>query len=58
MPDIVTTDRGAQFTAREFELALSCHGIEQRFTAVESHHSLGANERSLHSPTGLLEDSQ
>jgi hypothetical protein len=46
MPDILKTDRGTQFTARDFELALSCHGIEQRFTAVESHHSLGANERA------------
>jgi hypothetical protein len=46
MPDILTTNRGTQFTARDFELALSCHCIEQRFTAVESHHSLGANERA------------
>jgi hypothetical protein len=46
MSDILTTDRGTQFTARDFELALSCHCIEQRFTAVESHHSLGANKRA------------
>jgi hypothetical protein len=46
MRDILRTDRGTQFTARDFELALSCHGIEQRFTAVESHHSLGVNERA------------
>jgi hypothetical protein len=46
MPDVVTTDRGTQFTSRDFELALSYHGVNQQFTGVESHHSLGANERA------------
>jgi transposase InsO family protein len=46
MPDVVTTDRGAQFTSSDFELALSYHGVKQQYTAVKSHHSLGANERA------------
>lgn len=46
MPDIITTDRGTQFTSQEFSCNLSAHGVEQRFTGVESHHSLGANERA------------
>jgi hypothetical protein len=29
MPDVVTTDRGTQFTSRDFELALSYHGVKQ-----------------------------
>jgi hypothetical protein len=45
-PDVVTTYRGTQFTSSDFELALSYHGVKQQYTAVESHHSLGANERS------------
>jgi transposase InsO family protein len=45
MPDVVTTDRGTQFTSRDFELALSCHSDKQQYTAVESHHSRGAKER-------------
>jgi hypothetical protein len=46
MPDVVTTDRRTQFTTRDFELALSYHGVKQEYTAVESHHSLGAKERA------------
>jgi hypothetical protein len=46
MPDVVTTDRGTQFTLRDFELALSYQGVKQQYTGVESHHSLGANERA------------
>jgi transposase InsO family protein len=46
MPDVVTTDRGTQFTSQDFVLALSYHGVKQPYTAVESHHSLGANERA------------
>jgi transposase InsO family protein len=46
MPDVVTTDLGTQFTSRDFELALSYHCVKQQYTGVESHHSLGANERS------------
>jgi hypothetical protein len=46
MPDVVAADRGTQFTSRDFELALSYHGVNQHYTAVESHHSLGANERA------------
>jgi transposase InsO family protein len=46
MPDVVTTDRGTQFTSRDFELALSYQGVKQQYTGVESHHSLGANERA------------
>jgi transposase InsO family protein len=46
MPDVVTTDRGTQFTSREFGLALSYHGVKQQYTAVECHHSLGASERA------------
>jgi hypothetical protein len=46
MPDVVTTNRGTQITSRDFELALSYHGVKQQYTAVESHHSLGANERA------------
>jgi hypothetical protein len=38
MPDVVTTDRGTQFTSQVFELALSYHGVKQPCTAVESHH--------------------
>jgi hypothetical protein len=46
MPDVVMTDRGTQFTSKDFELALSYHGVKQQYTAVKSHHSLGANERA------------
>jgi hypothetical protein len=48
MPDVVTTDRGTQFNIfpRDFELALSYHGVKQQYTAVKPHHSLGANERA------------
>jgi hypothetical protein len=28
MPDVVTTDRGTEFTSRAFELALSYHGVK------------------------------
>jgi hypothetical protein len=31
---------------KDFELALSYHGVKQLYTAVESHRSLGANERA------------
>lgn len=48
MPDLITTDRGTQFTSQAFSLNLSAVGVEQRFTRVESHHSLGANERAHH----------
>jgi transposase InsO family protein len=43
MPDVVTTDLGTEFTSRDFELALSYHGVKHQFAAVE--YSLGANER-------------
>jgi transposase InsO family protein len=46
MPDVVTTERGTQFISRDFELALCYHGFKQQYTAVESHHSLGSNERA------------
>lgn len=48
MPDCITTDRGTQFTSKDFSFHLSASGVEQRFTGVESHHSLGANERAHH----------
>jgi transposase InsO family protein len=46
MPDVITTDRGTQFTSRDLELALSRHDVKLQFIAVESHHSLGAKGRA------------
>jgi transposase InsO family protein len=46
VPDEVTIDRSTQFTSRGFEIALSYHGAKQLYTAIESRHSLGANERA------------
>jgi hypothetical protein len=46
MPDVVTTHHGTQFNLRDFELALSYHVVKQQYAAVESRHSLGANERA------------
>jgi transposase InsO family protein len=45
MPDVLATDRGTQFTSREFELALRYQGVKQQYDAVECPHSIGANER-------------
>jgi hypothetical protein len=34
MPDVVPPGRGTQFTSRDFEHALSYHGVKQQYNAA------------------------